>query len=98
MCYSPAMERIGVRELRNQASRVVRRASSGERMVITVDGVPAAQIGPLNDGGPSRTLDDLIAAGLVLPSRAKAGPGPARPVRAPGGRTTTEILREHRDR
>ena len=98
MCYSPPMERIGIRELRNQASRVVRRARSGERMVITVDGVPSAQIGPLNDGMPDRTLDDLIAAGLVLPARAKAPPRPAQPVRAPAGRTTTEVLREDRDR
>jgi prevent-host-death family protein len=98
MCYSPGMERIGIRELRNQASKVVRRASSGERIVITVDGIPTAQIGPLNDGTPGRTLDDLLAAGLVLPPRAKADPNPPKPIGAPGGRTTTEILREHRDR
>jgi antitoxin (DNA-binding transcriptional repressor) of toxin-antitoxin stability system len=92
------MRRIGIRELRNDASRVVRQASSGERMVITIDGIPAAQIGPLNDGAPDRTLDDLIVAGLVLPSRAKADPRPAHPIEAPGGRTTTEILRAHRER
>lgn len=66
------MESIGVRELRNQVAAVVRRASAGERIAITVDGVPAAQLGPLEpDGAP--TLDDLVAAGLVEPPRRSGG-------------------------
>jgi prevent-host-death family protein len=60
------MDRLGIRELRNQAASAVRRAGSGERIVITVDGRPVAQLGPLEPvaGGP--TLDDLAARGLVL--------------------------------
>ncbi len=92
------MDRIGIRELRNYASRVVRLAQAGERIVITVDGVPAAQIVPLGEMPRERTLDDLIAAGLVLPRRTAAPAQPAVPVPGPGRRTTTEILREHRDR
>lgn len=63
------MDRVGVRELRNQVAAVVRRAGAGERIVITVDGAPVAQLGPLEtEGAP--TLDDLAAAGLVrLPHR-----------------------------
>ncbi len=41
------LERVGVRELRNSVAAVVRRAAAGERLVITVDGRPAAQLGPL---------------------------------------------------
>ncbi len=60
------VERIGVRELRNNVAAVVRRAAAGERVVITVDGVATAQLGPLEPmGGP--TLDDLAASGLVAP-------------------------------
>jgi prevent-host-death family protein len=60
------VERVGIRELRNNVAAVVRRAAAGERIVVTVDGVATAQLGPLEpDGGV--TLDDLIAAGLVLP-------------------------------
>jgi len=60
------MERVGIRELRNNVAAVVRRAAAGERIVVTVDGVATAQLGPLEPAG-AVTLDDLIAAGLVLP-------------------------------
>ena len=57
-----------MRELRNNVAAVLRRAGAGERIVVTVDGVPVAQIGPLTpEGAP--TLDDLVAAGLVDPPR-----------------------------
>ena len=91
------MDRVGIRELRNDVSRVVRRARAGERIIITVDGVPAAQIVPLTEGPRGRTMDDLIAAGQVLAPRTAARPAPATPVVAPGDRTTSEILRDHRD-
>ena len=60
------IERVGIRELRNNVAAVVRRASRGERVVVTVDGAPVAQLGPL-EATPGLTLDDLVAAGLVAP-------------------------------
>lgn len=60
------MERVGIRELRNNVAALVRRAGVGERIVVTVDGVPAAQIGPL-DAPAATTIDDLVAAGLARP-------------------------------
>ena len=64
------MDRVGVRELRNQVAAVVRRAGAGERIIVTVDGAPVAQLGPLEPTG-APTLSDLAAAGLVrLPRRA----------------------------
>ena len=41
---------------------------AGERLVITVDGRPVAQLGPLEPSG-SPTLADLAASGLVEPPR-----------------------------
>lgn len=90
------MEHIGIRELRNHTTGAIRRAMAGERIVITIDGVPAAQLGPLNAGDQPATVPDLIAAGLLRAPRAVLPPPPAQPVRA--GRSSTEILREHRDR
>jgi len=61
--------RVGIRELRNDVAAVVRRAAAGERVVVTVDGRPVAQLGPLEP--TTLTLDDLVATGLVR--------GPSRP-------------------
>jgi len=66
--------RVGIRELRNQVAAVVRRAAAGERIVVTVDGRPVAQLGPLDPDGAPPSLDDLAAAGLI---DAPARPGPS---------------------
>jgi prevent-host-death family protein len=58
---------VGIRELRNNVAAVVRRAAAGERIVVTVDGVATAQLGPLEPVG-GVTLDDLVAAGLARPA------------------------------
>ena len=47
MCYDPAMSTISIRELRNHVSEVVRRVEAGERLTITVDRRPVAEIVPL---------------------------------------------------
>lgn len=94
------MLRVGIRELRNNVATVVRRAAGGERVVVTVDGRPVAMLGPLEPagegGGP--TLDDLIAAGLLLPA-ARTDPPPAPdaqalPVDVRSARTLAEIRGE----
>jgi prevent-host-death family protein len=69
------MDRVGIRELRNNVAAVVRRAAAGERITITVDGVPAAQLGPLSPGAGGLTLDDLVAAGLAVPPGRRDRPG-----------------------
>jgi prevent-host-death family protein len=40
------VETVGLRELRQQASELVRRVEAGERVVITVSGRPAAVLTP----------------------------------------------------
>jgi prevent-host-death family protein len=40
------MSEVGLREMRQHASELVRRAESGERVTITVAGRPAAVLGP----------------------------------------------------
>ena len=92
------MDRIAVRELRNQASRVVRRARAGERLIITVDGVPAAEIGPVSAAERVMSLDELIATGAVVGARVRAAARPAKPVPAPSGRSSLDVLRELRER
>jgi prevent-host-death family protein len=45
------MDSIGLRELRQHASEIVRRAEQGEELLVTVAGRPAAVLGPAT---PSR--------------------------------------------
>lgn len=71
------MDQLGIRELRNATADAVRRAGSGERIVVTVDGRPVAQLGPLDPGSADGlTLDDLIARGLVVAPRRDDRPRP----------------------
>ncbi len=42
------MEEIGLRDLRQNASDLVRRAENGEQVTVTVAGRPAAVLGPLS--------------------------------------------------
>ena len=90
-----APDRVGIRELRNQVAAVVRRAGGGERVVVTVDGVPVAQLGPLSPaGGP--TLDDLVAAGLAVPPRRPDRPAPPAPADVPVDVRPAAVLDELR--
>lgn len=71
------MELIGTRELRANLAAALRQAGAGERVVITVDGRPVAQLGPLEPAGEP-TLHELAASGLVdPPRRADRPPAPA---------------------
>lgn len=69
------MEHIGARELRANLAAAVRAAGGGERVVITLDGRPVAQLGPLEPAG-APSLADLAAAGLVEPPRRPDRPDP----------------------
>jgi prevent-host-death family protein len=46
MCYTGAMTAVGLRELRQDASELVRRVESGEEIEITVAGRLAARLVP----------------------------------------------------
>ena len=48
MCFTfRVKDSVGLRELRQQAPELVRRAETGEEIVVTVAGRPAAVIGPV---------------------------------------------------
>jgi prevent-host-death family protein len=74
------MERIGIRELRNNVADAVRRAGGGERITVTSDGRPVAQLGPLEPDRTGVTLWDLAGAGLVAPPRRHDRPDPPTPI------------------
>lgn len=57
------MDRIGVRELRQHASRWLRLVAMGETYEITVRGVPVARLSPIISVG--NALEQLSSEGLV---------------------------------
>jgi len=69
------VEQIGARELRANLAAAVRQAGAGERVVITLDGRPVAQLGPLEPAG-APSLAELAASGLVDPPRRADRPEP----------------------
>ena len=74
------MASIGIRELRSTLSTYVKRASAGERIIITVDGAPSAQLSRLQADTTGPTLADLVARGVVLPPRRRGDWVPAEPL------------------
>lgn len=69
---SDPQARIAIRSLRADLAAHVRRASTGQRTIITVDGQPVAVLGPL-EASTEPTLDELLACGAVVAPR-RAGP------------------------
>jgi prevent-host-death family protein len=47
MCYSGGVMTVGLRELRQNASELVRRVEAGEEIAITVAGRPGARLVPV---------------------------------------------------
>jgi len=89
------MRRIGIRELRQNASEYVRAAEGGETIEVTDRGRPVARLAPLPKG--DSILDRLIAEGRATPAQGDLldlGP-PLR--RLPGERSMSEILDEQRE-
>ena len=87
---------MGIRELRASVAAAVRRAGAGERLIVTVDGRPVAQLGPLDAVTGQVTLDDLIARGLVTPPRRTDPLFATDPVPVWSGARVDRLLREIR--
>lgn len=67
MCYhvDTMSNRVGIRELRQQASAVLRRVVQGEAIEVTDHGHPIARIVPLRPG----ILDQLVLEGRATQAR-----------------------------
>ncbi len=60
------MESIGIRELRQNASKYVKRAGAGERIEITDRGLTVATLGPASK---DRWRELVESGAMLLPSR-----------------------------
>jgi prevent-host-death family protein len=89
---------MGIRELRANLAAVVRRAEAGERIVVSVDGRPVAQLGPLGADQDAPTLEDLAARGLLTLPRRPDRPDPAATLEPWAGVRLDRLLQEIRGR
>jgi prevent-host-death family protein len=84
----------GIRELKDNLSRYIRRIEAGERIAITVHGRVVAELVPAGaktKGTPSR-FDELVAAGVIRPPLEAGDPTEAWPdIRLPAG-TAAELI------
>jgi prevent-host-death family protein len=75
------MPTVGVRELRQRASELLRRVEAGETIEVTDRGRPVALLSPLPESAP---LERLRAAGEVISATGKLDDLP-RPIQLPAG-------------
>lgn len=83
------MTSVGVRELRQRASELLRRVAAGETIEVTDRGRPVAVLAPLPDGG---ALERLRASGDVTPATKAIADLPKPLPLAPGQEPPSAIL------
>lgn len=92
------MDHIGIRDLRADVATQVRRAGAGDRVVITVDGRPVAQLGPIEPTTGALTLTDLATLGRLIPARRADRPPPVMSMPLWAGTRIDQLVREVRGR
>jgi prevent-host-death family protein len=90
------MASVGIRELRGALATYLRRAASGERIIVTTAGAPAAQLGPLTGDDSGQSLADLVALGRVESPRRRGDFVPAEPLGLYAGTRIDRALSEVR--
>lgn len=85
------MNTIGIRELKQNASEVIKRVSAGEWLVVTDRGRPVAQISPIN----SSALGRLVDAGQVRLATGEVSSLPA-PLKSPRGVSLAQMIIDER--
>jgi prevent-host-death family protein len=83
------MASVGVRELRQRASELLRRVEAGETIEITDRGRPVAVLAPLPD---QRPIDRLRATGDLEPAGSDLKDLPEPLARAPGQEAPSSVL------
>ncbi|MGN6090483.1 MAG: type II toxin-antitoxin system Phd/YefM family antitoxin [Actinomycetes bacterium] len=91
------MERIGVKELRQNASRYLAMVKGGETVEVTERGTLVALLSP--PGKSRRARDRLVSAGRLIPAAARTGRlrSPRPVVVAAGEPTNEELLDSERE-
>ncbi len=85
--------RVGIRELRQEASKLIVKVKAGETIIVTEWGKPVAKLVPIEE----TSWQDLIDAGLIIPAKNPI-PNFNRPlIKIAGSKTMTQVLLEMRN-
>ena len=82
---------VGIRELRADLSRWLKRVREGDEIVVTDRGKAVARIVPVSG---ERKRDRLIAAGIVTPAPRRSPRSHPKPIKAKG--TVSDLVIEQR--
>jgi prevent-host-death family protein len=89
---SSGIKQVGVRELRQNASGVLREVKAGLSVEVTEHGRPVARIIPIT----ASHWEDLFATGLAVRSPIEEWRPSKKRIKIKGGKTSTQILIEMR--
>lgn len=91
------MYSIGVRELEDVLDKTLADVAAGERVVITSQGKPVAELVPPSGSAADAHFRALVERGQITPASAlPAGLGPVDPVQMIGDLTATDLVLKDR--
>lgn len=84
---------MGIRDLKQNASAVVKRVKAGEVITITERGVPVAKLLPI----PQDKYLELVQEGAIIPGSGYFDFDSIEPVELPDGLTAEDLIAEMRE-
>ena len=90
---SHAQNKIGVREIRQDASIILARVEEGERFIITNRGVPVARLMPI-DVDDSVLIEEMIANGDITEADGNLWDLPLPTFKVKGKSATQQLIEE----
>ncbi len=90
------MRRVGIRELRQNASKYIRLVKAGETLEVTERDVPVALLTPVPPRPKSR-IEEMIERGEIIPGTQDWSNLPPPVPAKPGSPSLSEILEEMRE-
>jgi prevent-host-death family protein len=89
------MAAVGIRELKNQLSRYLKRVRTGERLVVTERGNPVAILSPPPSTPGDRRIEALLRRGTARWGGGKPR-GASRPPRVKGPSVAQAVIEDRR--
>ena len=88
--------RVGIRELRQEASKILARVEEGEEFMVTDRGVPIARLIPFSKS-PEDYYDEMVAAGEIIPPTGEFFIKVPKMKPLASGKTALELFLEERE-